>query len=131
MELCVDEAITMNPETIIILGGMGSRMDHSLGNVFLLKRFLLTNILAILENDHNRVMLTNKKIILHKADDFCVSFVALTPIVKNVQTKGLKYPMSGRNLLQGSTLAISNEFSSDTAEIDFDEGELLVFLAKD
>jgi thiamine pyrophosphokinase len=55
-----------------------------------------------------------------------VSLIPLTPDVKGVSTRGLKWPLISATLTFGSTLGISNELTDSEAEIQLRSGTLLL-----
>jgi thiamine pyrophosphokinase len=139
MELCVDEAIRVGAAKVSLFSVIGTRIDHSLANLFLLYPFLREGIEAWIVDNRNRVTMvggmTNEagpfQIRLERLDGFKVSLIALGSRVSEVTTIGLQYDMKGRDLLFGSTLGVSNEFAADEAEIRFRDGLLMVLLSRD
>ncbi len=139
MELCVEEAIRMGAGKVSLFSAIGSRMDHSLANLFLLYPFLKAGVEAWIIDSRNRVTMAGgpikkagqHQIRLSRMDDFRVSLIALGTCVSEVTTRGLQYDMKGRDLLFGSTLGVSNEFAADEAEISFRDGLLMIFLSRD
>ncbi len=60
MELAVARAIGKKPAEILILGGTGSRMDHTMATLDLLVLLLSAGIPHVLVNETNRVRLIGK-----------------------------------------------------------------------
>ncbi|MBF0202067.1 MAG: thiamine diphosphokinase, partial [Desulfamplus sp.] len=54
-ELAVDLAIEQGASRIVLTGVTGTRMDHTLANIFLLKRILSMGIPACIVDDHNEI----------------------------------------------------------------------------
>ena len=139
MELCVEEAIRLGAARVSLYAAIGSRIDHSLANLFLLYPFLQAGVEAWIVDARNRVTLvghTAKKagscrIRLERLEGYKVSLIALGNAVSEVTTSGLQYDMRGRDLPFGSTLGVSNEFAAETAEIEFRDGLLMVLLSRD
>ncbi len=146
MELCVEEALQMGVDSVQIFGATGTRMDHSLANLLLLHPFVKAGVEAWIIDRHNRVrmagVLTSAgeecaktagpfQVRLQGIKGFKVSLIALSPVVTDVTTVGLLYDMRGRNLPFGSTLAVSNEFKEERAEVRFNDGLMLLLLSKD
>lgn len=125
-EIAVDLAIAKGSEEVIIIGGGGLRMDHFLGNVFLLKKFLDIDIKASIVDEKNEIILINKHCKIQKINNRKLSLVPISQSVNGIVTKGLQYELLGENLLFGSTRGISNEFCDDEAEIEIQNGLLLV-----
>ncbi|SKC87194.1 thiamine diphosphokinase [Maledivibacter halophilus] len=133
-ELALDLAISKKPSEIIFIGTIGSRMDHTIANVTLLKKVLDNGIKGRIINENNEICLLNNKnskMILSDAKGYYISIIPLSVKVKGVTLKGLKYPLKDVEIPLGSTLGISNEIDKDLASIEFKEGLLLIIKAKD
>lgn len=139
MELCVEEAIRMGAGKVSLFSAIGTRMDHSLANFFLLFPFLQAGVEAWIVDDRNRVTMIGRTTMekgpfrfqLARMDGFKVSLIALGSVVSEVTTDGLLYDMRGRDLSFGSTLGVSNEFAAEQAEIRFRDGLMMVLLSRD
>lgn len=139
MELCVEEAIRLGATRVSLYAAIGSRIDHTLANLFLLYPFLQADVEAWIVDARNRVTLVGHtarkdgpyRIRLERLEGYKVSLIALGNVVSEVTTCGLQYDMRGRDLPFGSTLGVSNEFAADAAEIGFRDGLLMVLLSRD
>ncbi len=130
-ELAVALAIEEGHHEIIILGGLGSRFDHSLANVFLLKKMLEMNVYGTIINEYNEIRLIKDRITLNKQPDTFISLLPVTNNVYGVNSYGLYYPLKNKTLKIGDTIGISNEFMDDTAVISIRKGILMVIVAKE
>jgi len=130
-ELAVDYAVDMKPHEIIIVGGVGSRWDHSLSNIFLLKKLLAHRIKARIVNELNDMTIINDSIELEGEIGETLSIVPISEEVKGVNLYGLEYPLVERDFSMGSSLGISNRFKEAKVKITLREGVLLVIRAKD
>ncbi len=131
LELCLDFAINNDFKEIFVFGAIGSRMDHTLTNIHLLKSSLEKGVKAYLLNENNFITLIDDKIRLSgKKGDF-ISLIPLTDIVKSVTTAGLAYPLCNEDLFLNSSRGISNVFSSDFADISIKGGLLLIIKSFD
>ena len=130
-ELAVKLAVERGCKKIIILGGLGTRMDHSLANIFLLKKLLDIGIEGIIADEHNEIVLINGRIKLEKENGITISLIPLADKAVGVTTKGLYYPLDNKTIQLGSSWGVSNEFTDDSAEVSLTEGLLLVMKTKD
>lgn len=130
-ELAVEIAISKGFKEIIILGGIGSRMDHTLANINLLKKIYESGCKGIIADENNKIQLISSNINLRRIDGYKVTLLALTPKVEGITTRGLYYPLDNFTLVQGSTRGVSNEFLGDEASVSISSGLLLVILARD
>ena len=131
MELAMNLASERGAAELVIIGGSGSRLDHTMANIMLLYNLLDNGIRGSLEDEHNQIYLINDKLTIKKQDNRKVSLLSLTPSVEGLTTKGLEYPLKEASLKFGSSWGISNEFLEDVATITLKKGLLLVFLSKD
>lgn len=130
-EAALDNLVKNNYDEIIILGGLGGRVDHTFGNIFLLNKYIDCNISII----------DGKNIVkLYKAGSYKISkykdfkYISLLPFsekVENVNLEGCKYPIKNLTLTNASTLSISNEITSNEANLSFVNGYLLLVQATD
>lgn len=133
-ELALDFALVNNPSEVIFIGAIGSRMDHSIGNITLLKKLLDNDIRGKLINENNEIYLLNNKfneMILHGEKNDYLSIIPLSNTVKGITLSGFKFPLKDAEISIGSSLGISNEFNSDIVRVEIKEGLLLVIRARD
>lgn len=130
-ELAVEYAIKMQPESITIFGALGSRQDHSIANVMLLNRILQHKIQGKIIDENNEIMITDSVLSIEGEIGETISIIPLSDIVKAVTLKGLDYPLFNRDIPRGSTLGVSNVFSSQKATISLEEGTLLIIKSRE
>ncbi|MEI6820960.1 MAG: thiamine diphosphokinase [Bacteroidota bacterium] len=121
INFCIDK----NYDTIYILGATGLREDHTLGNISLLLAYAIKGINVLMLTDFGTFtpLLSSGTFQSYKGQQ--ISIFQLTSDTL-ITTKGLMYPIENRSLLkwwQGTL----NEALSDSFEISFDKGELIVF----
>ncbi len=130
-ELATDYAISKGATDITYIGVIGTRLDHSLANIYLLKYLLEKNITGRIVDEYNDIILIKDRArIIGKTGDF-LSIIPLSKIVYGVSLTGLKYPLTKCNIKLGSSLGISNEFVEEEALIDLEKGLLLVIKSRD
>jgi len=127
MELALDHALGLLPERITVTGALGgARLDHTLGNLFLLALPALRALDArIVDGDTEaRATWTRADIIGHAGD--IISLLPFTDQVEGVRTEGLRYPLHGEPLIRGHTRGVSNEMLGETAVVEVTSGCLLI-----
>ncbi len=130
-ELCIDWAIEHGANEIILIGVTGTRQDHTLANIFLLKKMVFNNIKGTIIDKNNEIrIVTDTLDIKGKSGDF-LSIVPISNTVCGIILKGLEYPLDHADIPFGSTLGISNRFISNSASISVESGLLLVIKSKD
>ena len=130
-ELAVELALERGCSTVVLLGALGTRLDHSLSNIYLLKKLLERGARGIIADEHNEVYLTDSSITLGMEAGTKLSLLPLSGRVKGVTTQGLYYPLKDATLDIGSSWGVSNEFVNETATVTITDGLLLVIKSRD
>lgn len=132
-EMALEIALEQLPDEIIMLGALGTRFDHSLSNVHLLRRTLELDIRCTLADDHNEICLMDAKrpftVINH--DFTYISLLPLSMEVKGVTLDGFQYPLNQATLTLGKSLSVSNKLIHDKGTIHLTDGLLLIIQSKD
>ncbi len=132
-ELAIETALDAGCKELVLLGATGSRLDHSLANIFLLQSLLECGIKAEILNENNKLYLKNSSFTLNRNNtwgDF-VSLLPLTEVVENVTLTGFKYPVNKLNFYRERTLGISNEMTEEEARVEFAKGIFVVVESQD
>ncbi|MGV8146494.1 MAG: thiamine diphosphokinase [Alkaliphilus sp.] len=125
-ELAIECACDLNPTLITIVGALGLRWDHSLGNIMLLAKILKNGISGRIDDEKTELTIIDKEIVLEGNVGDTISLIPLSDEVKEVTLEGLKYPLNSGSMNFGSTLGISNVFVAKHIKITVGEGLLLV-----
>ncbi|MBC8530772.1 thiamine diphosphokinase [Gehongia tenuis] len=117
---------------LTILGAIGSRLDHTLANVFLLLRMLKKGVKAELLDGHNRVFAAGPGIArLPGEPGQTVSLLPLDGPVRVKETRGLFYPIMEGTLPPEYPYGVSNVITGLPAEVEIESGHLAVFLVRE
>ena len=128
----IDLALKLKSTEITILGAIGTRLDHTMANIHILKQALDKNIKAKIVNEKNEIELINKEIIIKKDDNYkYVSIIPLTTNVTGITIEGMKYIINDYTLSIGDSLGVSNEQIDKEAKISIKTGILVVIKSKD
>lgn len=130
-EIAIKKAISMKPSEIILLGCIGSRVDHLLGNIGMLKICLEHSVKANIIDENNNIRLTNTSTSLKDVVGRIFSVQAYGDEVIGLTIEGAKYPLNNYNLKIGESISISNEFVSTMVKLEFKSGTLMIILSKD
>jgi len=131
-ELAVRYAIQQKPSSIIIYGGMGTRLDHTLGTLHLLERCQKLGILTVFRDQTNEaVVLGRGRTILKKREGS--KYVSIIPITNSIQISlsGFTYEIAKKTITRGQTIGISNEFYGRQATITVHRGLAFVIQSRD
>jgi thiamine pyrophosphokinase len=131
LELALLEASTRGYQNILIVAGLGGRLDQTLGNLSLLKAPFLQKCLIKMDDGCSEVWnLKNDnypeglQVLGEKGE--VISLLAFGSMVKGIITEGLKYPLVGEDLSSYQTRGISNEMLGSVARVSILGGELIV-----
>jgi thiamine pyrophosphokinase len=130
-EIAVKKAISMKPSEIVLLGCTGSRVDHLLGNIGMLKMCLENSVSASIVDENNDIRLADDSTSLKAVVGQIFSVQAYGDEVIGLTIEGAKYPLNNYNLKIGESITISNEFISTMVELKFKSGTLMIILSRD
>ncbi|MDO4528524.1 MAG: thiamine diphosphokinase [bacterium] len=122
---------------VLIIGGLGGRLDQTIINVQMLARYTGDPFDRIeLMDGHNRCFVLHGgaqeegPCIIPSQPDSYLSLLPLTEECTGVYLQGAKYPLSDAVLHKSASIGISNEFYADQAELRLARGTLLVVISK-
>ena len=122
----------IRPDEVILVGAIGTRMDHTLANIGLLKQFAEAGIQAYLIDEHNRITMTAHRHIVNRTDEYrYVSLLPYTEQVTGVTLQGFYYNAKGLILKLGESIGVSNELIAECGVIEFESGLLIVIESHD
>jgi thiamine pyrophosphokinase len=131
-EMAFSWAVNQKPKEIIIYGASGTRLDHSLANIHLLRKALQLQVNCTIIDANNRIRLIDHYLKLEKSTQFNhVSLLPLSLEVKGISLEGFQYPLHNATLQMGQSLGISNTITAPFGHIHLSEGLLLVIESKD
>ena len=119
---------------ILLLGCTGTRLDHVMGNLGLLIMAKERGLTAVLMDPNNTVCLAYSGMTFEKCryGDFNISFFAAGADVTGLTLTGFQYPLTDFRLKPSCAgLTVSNRIVEPEARVDFDEGELFLFITSD
>jgi len=130
-EIAFRLAMDMRPSSITVIGAIGTRFDHSFANVQLLAIAVQNDLDAVIIGEHNQIRVIKQQLTVYKSRFSNVSLLPLTPSVTGIYLHGFQYPLVNATLTLGQSLGVSNVLSSDSGQIDINEGLLLVIQSND
>lgn len=132
-EAALTHALEKGCRNVILLGGMGGRLDHTMGNIGLLDKYYNSFDHMEFIDGKNRMELLKDygRTLKRDARYKYFGLVSLNAEASGIDIRGAKYELTGASLERASTLGVSNEFSEDTVEIFVREGTLLIVRSAD
>lgn len=126
LELALLLAVRRFPQaTILILGGTGGRLDHTLANILLLAHpDLIGRSICFLNDRELAWLVAGETEIIGRPGD-TVSLIPLGGAVRVIETTGLRWPLTGDTLAFGPARGISNEMTAERAMVRLESGLVL------
>ncbi len=126
-EICVEKAIELGAKEICIAAGIGSRLDHSLGNLGLLHIMLSRGINGYIMSDNCKIFICcNNQITLSGEAGDIVSIIPYGGDAEGITLKGLKYPLNNASIPLGRPIGVSNVMAQNKCSISVNSGELII-----
>ncbi|MCR5791701.1 MAG: thiamine diphosphokinase [Lachnospiraceae bacterium] len=132
-DIALRYVMEQKPEKVVILGGTGTRLDHTLANIHLLYQMLPLSQSGYLIDEYNKIYATDCDITISKASQYgeYVSLIPLNDKVEGLTLEGFKYNTRDITLERNVSLGISNEIEAQEATIRIASGVLMVIEVKD
>ncbi|NLY47145.1 MAG: thiamine diphosphokinase [Tissierella sp.] len=130
-ELAIIHLINKGMDHITLIGGTGTRLDHTVANIFLLKKFNKDGVFFRIVDDNNVINYVTDAIRIEKKENRFISIIPLNSEGIVVSLIGFKYPLKDKHIKFSSTLGVSNEIIHDYGTVMIYKGEALVFESLD
>ncbi len=123
-EIAVNYALEQGYGEILLLGMTGSRLDHTLTNIFQ----LIKNENISLIDDKNEIRVIKKTITIHGKKGKTLSVIPISQNLSGVRATGVYYPITGETLVFGEGRGNSNVITDDICTISVEGGTGLVII---
>jgi thiamine pyrophosphokinase len=130
-EIAAQKAISIKPNEIVFLGCTGSRVDHLLSNIGMLKICLENHVNACIKDENNSIRLYDASTSLDGTVGQLFSVQSYTNEIIGLTIEGAKYPLNNYNLKVGQSITVSNEFAMPKVLLEFKSGTLMVIFPSD
>jgi len=133
-ELAFREAVNRGFRDIDIVGALGTRFDHTLANVHLLKQAQELGCSLRLIDEFNEISLCTNKTVMRIDKDTRYDNVSLLPLsetVTGITLEGFRYPLHNATIKVGQSIGVSNVLDAATGTITIDSGLMLVIRSRD
>lgn len=129
LELAIQAALGLGCRVLIIVGGLGGRLDMTLANIFLLLQ-IDAAIDARLDDGLEEVFLiqagaSGGRRIIEGSPGDRVSLLAAGIPARGITTQELEYPLRGETLFPEHSRGISNRLLEARAEVALESGVLI------
>ncbi|MDQ3671542.1 MAG: thiamine diphosphokinase [Actinomycetota bacterium] len=125
LELALGVALALRPDRVVVLAGLGDRLDHLFSALLLLssQKYAGVELDAHVGSARVHVIRGERKLTGRPGE--LLSLFGLHGPAEGVRTEGLAYPLEGETLEPGSSRGVSNVFAAISATISLDRGVLL------
>ena len=125
LELALDAALELRPRRVVVLAGIGDRLDHLFSAFLLLASPRYAGVELDAHVGRARAHVIRGERTLSGQPGELLSLFALHGSAVGVRTDGLAYPLDGETLEPGSSRGVSNVFASARATIAVKRGVLV------
>ncbi len=131
-QLAVATALERGANDIVIVGGLGGRLDHALSNLAILEDLWAHGVYALITDGQSRVRYINATSTLVAKSGFrYLSLLAATERARGVCVEGCRYPLKNATLSRHVQYAVSNEITGNCALVSVRRGALYVIESRD
>lgn len=127
IELALDYAVAKGADDIVVVGGgEGGRLDHLLGNAFVLTSPAYANVRVSAFVESWRLWVTRDTLDLTGEIGQLISIYPVNGSALGVTIEGLRWSGYFKEIEPGSSLGLSNRFVERECQIRVEDGTLLV-----
>ena len=124
--ICVKYALEQGFSDIVIIGGTGGRIDHTLANLAMLKYIANRRGAGFITDGFNKISyLENGNMRVHKNYKY-VSIIPISRELTGVTLTGFLYNLNNARVKSDEVYSISNEISGEFGDIKITNGEAFV-----
>jgi len=133
LDLALKSAVESGYDEVIIIGGIGGRLDHTVANLQLLSHYNdYFDRLSMLDGKNKCFILDAGKCheltLPQKADSY-FSVFSLSEQCTGVTITGAKYNVTDHTFTRSFPLGVSNEFQEKSTAISIKDGTLLIVIS--
>lgn len=124
----VTVALERGFEDFLLIGVTGRRMDHTLGNLYILHRLDELGKKAVIADDYSEMSIISRDTAYIDDSMPFFSLINITGTARGISIKNAKYPLDNAEIFQThNDLGVSNEvLPGKTAEVSVKDGKLLL-----
>ena len=133
--LCVKYALEHGMKDILIIGGIGGRLDHTVANLQTLLYASVRGARIEMRDGNSRLHMLSAphftEITLPACEGYTLSVFAVGGKCKGISERGVYYKIADTDLTPDFPLGVSNKITADKAHISIREGNLLIVESRD
>lgn len=126
--LALAETLAQNPTEILFLGAVGTRLDHTMANIHLLRTAAKNGVQAKLINEHNEISLIapGQIEVVEGSPGDLFSLLPLTTEVTGIRVQGARWPLEDATFEIGNPYGLSNRLAAERVNISIKSGLVLL-----
>lgn len=123
----VKEAIKRGYTDFLLIGVIGARLDHTLGNVYILEYLDELGLRGRIIDDYSEMELVSSEPAIVEDSYAFFSLINVTGVARGIDIVGAKYPLADGEIVSGYQYGVSNEvLPGKTARVSVKDGKLLL-----
>jgi len=126
LELALDHAFELGVKEILIVAGLGKRLDQTLSNIGLMMGDGPSTLKVRIDDGIEEVFFCKDQAEIHGRKGDVVSLIPWNGVVGGVRTEGLRWPLVDESLYSETSRGISNVMQADVAQVSITFGLLLI-----
>lgn len=128
--ICLEYALELCDE-VLLFGATGTRLDHTLANISILRLAADRGKMACIIDENNEIYVIKDTIRLEGKKGDILSLIPISTKVEGVTLKGTHYLLKDAKMELGNPYGVSNMFEEDSVEVFISSGYLAVIKARD
>lgn len=130
MEIALDYLVENSFTHALIVGGIGTRLDHSISNIFTIFKYSSKNLKITIVDDKN-IITDIKPQMRFEKDNYFYSLIPISTEGIVVSLRGFYYDLIEQKIEFGSTLGVSNYIVEENSTIELHSGAGLLIKSID
>ena len=123
----VKEAVKRGFTDFLLIGVVGARLDHTLGNIYVLEYLSSLGLTGRIVDDYSEMEYVTSASALVEDSFPYFSTINISGVTRNICIENAKYPLHNAEIQSGYQYGISNEvLPGKTAKITVGEGSVLL-----
>lgn len=121
LEIALDYLVENSFTEAMVIGGTGSRLDHSISNILTIFKYSSRNLEITIVNDKNIISRIKSRMYFEK-DNYYYSLIPVSVEGIVVSLNGFYYDLTKQTIEFGSTLGVSNYITKEHSTIELHSG---------
>ncbi len=130
LQLALDYCHERLYSEVYLFGAIGTRMDHSMANIYFLYKYRGCFDKLIIIDETNIIFLVTGSCTIKEKEGFNLSFMIASD-KPTISVSGVKWPLLSHEMVLGDSLTISNKIVEKEATVQVENGLVFCFLSKD